>query len=241
MDDNFPEGMLADIEKYMSVDYLRKPGADIYPGVFETNHFFPLQRQRELSEMIRVAKAIQPKVVMEIGADKGGGFYHWIKCIPSIEVAIACEIRGTPYTDLFSKNFPDKRFIWAECSSRHACCKPMIESALEGRRIDVLFLDGDKSFYGLDFETYLPLMNPNGIVFMHDIRDCQPIRDDFNRLCSVYRHREIIDVLDAEHALERRRAGLPALNPHENWLRHWAGRSCGVGVLWLGKPAGSNQ
>ena len=56
---------------------------------------FPLQRQAEAAEMVKVARGVSPTVVMEIGADKGGGILAWCM-LPTVRRVIACEIRGTP-------------------------------------------------------------------------------------------------------------------------------------------------
>lgn len=48
---------------------------------------------------------------------------------------------------------------------------PAVENALGGMKIDFLFIDGDHSFdsvYG-DYQTYFPLMSPNGIIAVHDV------------------------------------------------------------------------
>ena len=91
MDANFPAGMLDHIERFFSVDGDRPAGLDVYPDVFKTPCFFPLQRMRETEKMIAVARSAEPQVIYEIGTDKGGGLYHWCKCFPLVRRVIACE------------------------------------------------------------------------------------------------------------------------------------------------------
>lgn len=231
MDAPFPDGMLNCIEEFFRDDHLRLPGENIYHEVFDTPLFFPLQRKTELIEMIKIAKEYSPRVVMEIGADKGGGLYHWCKCLTTLRVMIACEIRGCPYQKLFNQNFPQLDFMWIE---RGSLPPPDLSSAKERYGgIDVLFIDGDKGRMYQDFNAYLPYMNKNSVVFLHDIRDGMPkaafekIRDD------GYMTETIINIADVFDAIEREARSEPAANPYEGWLRHWRGRSCGVGVVCI--------
>ena len=194
-----------------------------------------------------------PVTVMEIGADKGAGVYHWAKCLPTVRNVIACEIRGLPYCKQFDKAFPDVRFLWWACCSRtgdrlQGISDPAQDTKrwltsvaideLEGHSIDfqpidVLFIDGDKLAFGKDFDAYLPLMNPNGLVFFHDINEREPLAA-YRRVCARgYHHEEKIDVTDTTEAVRREAQGLPSANPHEGWLRHWRGRSAGVGLIYL--------
>ena len=112
---------------------------------------------------------------------------------------------------------------------------------IEGDQIDILFIDGDKSHFDTDFYTYMSVMSPKGIVFMHDITDDAP-GAAYRRVCSTgFRHSEIIDKTDSVKASWQEEAGEPAKSPHEGWLRHWKGSSCGVGVIYMpDHPSGRN-
>lgn len=237
---DFPENMVDCIEHFLKEVHPRlELGKDLYPELFDSDLFFPLQRQAELSAMIRIARGYSPKVLMEIGADKGGGFYHLLKSLPSVEMACACEVRGTPYWQLFEDAFPRIDFLWLDTSSYSPSSAVQVHDWLHGNRIDVLFLDGDKSSYHSDLDRYLPLMNSPSVVFMHDINDYGGPRRAFDLAQSgphgkrVKSTEEIISLNDTEIAMAREKRGIPAATPHEGWLRHWAGRSCGVGVLYV--------
>lgn len=201
------------------------PGEDWYPSVFDSPLFYPLQRTGEMEKMIQVARAFKPQTIMEIGTDKGGGLYHWCQCLQPKRV-IACEIRGCPYKYEFERAFPKVQFCWVERSSQ-----PPLE--MPWTRIDVLFIDGDKGAFVEDFDAYLPLMNKNGVVFMHDVQDNGPKKAFESIIARGLRHEIIIDKTDTRQAILRERQGLPPESPHEGWLRHWQGRSCGVGVIYL--------
>lgn len=231
---------------------------------------FPLQRRREMDRMHWIARRQDhaslasrqdgrpPETVMEIGADKGGSLWAWLTAVPGIKRMIACEVRGTPYRDHFERAFPSVRFLWLEGSSHESETARRVAnwlteiSLIEGRKtlIDRLFIDGDKSGMALDFARYVPLCEPDGIVFFHDVNDepwagpC-PAKD-FERCCRrsvpgtrgvdgvhAYRNEVILDQSESRVARLRAGEGLAPANPHEGWLRHWNGRSCGVGVIWL--------
>ena len=237
MDADYPKGMTQEIEQFFLSEESRPAGLDSYDDVFSSHYFFPLQRRRELEKMMQIARSIAPKTVMEIGCDKSGGLYHWCKCLPSVQHVIACEIRGTPYANAFEKAFPKIEFLWLPQSSMGDAIGSVDNwLAMRGSRvrIDCLFIDGDKSAFLKDFNAYLPMMNPQGIVFMHDVQDRPPMAafETVKRRglhdCSV-----ILDVSESEEAVERERSGIPSTCEHENWLRIWKGRSCGVGVIKL--------
>lgn len=230
MDSPFPAGMVDEIEGFLANDSTRPPQQDLYPEVFDTSLFFPLQRQAELIWMMRQARAIKPITIMEIGADKAGGLYHWIKCLPTVENVIACEIRGTPYADAFERAFPYVAFTWMPHCSRTPDRR--IEVSNDYGTIDCLFIDGDKLKFADDFHHYAPLLSPDCRVFMHDVQDSEP-RQAFERVSSLpgWVGHKYIDTADSAAACARQATGVPPATPHETWLRHWRGRSCGVGML----------
>ena len=235
MDADFPEYMLGNIERFLANDNT-PDDLDLYPKVFEVEGFVPLQRGNELSAMLREGRSIKPKVVMEIGTDKGGGLYHWIKSQrATLEKVVAVEIRGCPYAAAFQKAFPDLQMQFHGGSSRDPDILEAVREFVE--QIDVLFIDGDKSAFYADFLAYLPMMRrPGGLVFMHDIQDKAPSAG-FASAClssAVDRSWTIIDRSEGEEAAERKRNGGLPRNSHDGWLMEWAGDSCGVGVLQLG-------
>jgi hypothetical protein len=232
-DEPLPYGLVEEIARVLRED-LTPTGLNLYDAVFESGLIFPLQRRGELAAMMATARRITPRTIMEIGADKGGGVYHWIKGhLPSRFIGI--EIRGTPYGDLFEAAFSPMRCKWISGSSYDERVVADVAAWLQGDLIDVLFIDGDKAMFHADFLAYLPLVRPGGIIFMHDVRDDAP--GAAFRLAAC--HPRVRDHLGTESTLEvlesvaRNVDGIPAQNEHENWLRHWRGRSCGFGVLWV--------
>lgn len=234
MSETFPSDMLDCISKFFrEVHPKLTPGQDIYPEVFDTDLFFPLQRKTELAEMMREARKVRPRVAMEIGCDKGASLYHFCMCLqPTIELVIGCEFKGTPYRNIFEDRFRTIDFLWRDRSSYHPDTVSSLELALGGEKIDVLFIDGDKGAYDKDFAAYLPMMSKSGVVFLHDVCEDGGPRRTFDKLSNQYKTKIIHDISDFEN-LHPLKDGEQPKNSYEGWLRHWYGRGCGVGVVYM--------
>ncbi len=234
MDAPFPEGMLREIEEVLRLTKKQKPGKDLYPEVFNFSCVMPLQRKNELKQMMATARKVNPKVIMEIGADKGGGLFHWVKCF-SPERVVACEIRGTPYSELFEKAFPEIDFLWLPESSYDPVVVQKVNHWLGLDAFDCVFIDGDKANFMADFNAYKHMVKKGGIAFMHDIQDDAPgtAFEQAKTDPAVLLASTIIDISEGTEAKQRENEGLPSTGCYENWLRIWGGRSCGVGVLYL--------
>lgn len=235
MDAPFNPEMMNGIRKFFESDSSREPGLDVYDDVFNVDMFLPLQRKAELAKMMQIARSYNPKVVYEIGTCDGGGLYHWCKSITTVKRVIACEVRGTPYQNEFEKAFPLIDFLWIGESSYAPSSIDTIKKWLGEDTIDCVFIDGDKSFFDLDFHLIKGFMSSKSVAFMHDITDPAP-GNAFNSVISAgFRNERIIDRSDTEIALDRQFKGMPPENGYEQWLRHWYGRSCGVGVIYIEK------
>jgi hypothetical protein len=228
---DFPEGLVAEAERFMfkEADY----HAYFTGSVFLTGMFFPLQRMKESDVMLEITNEIRPRTIMEIGIDKSGGFYRWPLCVPTVQNLIGCEVRGTPCCELFERKFPDKKFLWLEKSSYDPMTVKSVKTWFQcigdwDGKIDVLFIDGEKAATLFDFDAYLPLMSKSGIVFIHDIQDESPGAAFQTIIDRGYKHTRIIDTTESAWLVNRK-----PKNAYENWIKHWNGRSCGVGVVYM--------
>lgn len=219
MDEPFPSGMVEEIRRVLALKL--PPGRLVYDEVINSPLMFPLQRRSEMLAMLSMVSCREPKTVFEIGADKGGSLYHWCQ-IPSVKNVAACEIRGTPYAGAFEEAFPDKNFFWMPFGSE----KGFDGLAKTGWKIDVLFIDGDKGRFYEDFELYLPLMSETGVVLFHDVQDTGGPRDAWIKARKGRLDHEYLYRHDYRKIVEPKTA-------HDQWLLHWAGRSCGVGVVFM--------
>lgn len=219
-----------------------KPGRgnDLYDCVFDNNTLFPLQRKRETEKMIAKARTIRPRVVAEIGADKGGSFFHWVCGLETVERALAIEIRGTPYGNLFADAFPEVDFKFIPDSSYSTDTVLSVTEWLNGDKFDCVFLDGDKSEFMRDFNLYLPMVRRGGMIMMHDINrggkhPAAPPATVFDNIADGGRFvtERIIDTSEAVEAAQRDADKVALVNSYDAWLRFWADSSCGVGVVYI--------
>lgn len=235
MPNSFPEGMIPEIERILSQHHNWPPGMDSYDELFASPLFFPLQRRRELEAMMRRCRQIQPETVAVIGSDKGSDLFHFVKCLPTVRRAIACEIRGTPYADAFKQYFPKVEFLFLPVGSRERSALSQVRDFLDDGKINCLFIDGDKSRFTEDFNAYLPFMAPGGLVLMHDIC-CPPntasCLDAFNEAGKTHRTETIIDMSEYDEDREAVKRGERVKSSYGQWLRYWSQYpTCGVGVI----------
>lgn len=237
--DSFPPGIQETWAVFVKEHAGLQPGRDVYPEIFNNGTLFPLQRQNELRTMMQCARGVSPQVVMEIGSDKGGSFFHWCKSLPTVRRAIAAEYRGVPFIDAFLKLFPTIDFCFIEGSSYDpanvARVSQFLNDTNEADRpdmIDCLFIDGDKNGTARDFAAYAPLVRRGGFVFIHDIED-KSIHPSqfFYTLAKDYPTFGHIDGREGVEAEKRAAAGEPETTAYEGWLRIWKWTSCGVGVV----------
>lgn len=230
MKGDYPENLLECIEEFLSTDHTRPAGLDVYQDLFDTSVFYPLQRQAEMARMMQISRTIHPQTIMEIGSDRGSGIYAFCKSLLPARM-ISCEIRGTPYRSLLEKAFPNTQFLWLEESSYEPATIKTVKQWLQPTKIDILFLDGEKSYFNKDWDAYLPLMSPSGIVFFHDITEPGNPTETFHRVRNHYnKWEEVIDRSDTKESMDR---GGEARTSHDGWLRFWKGSYAGVGVIYL--------
>lgn len=204
---------------------------DCYSDVFKHPILFPLQRARETAAMMQRARHLTPEIVMEIGADKGGSFYHWVKTQPTVKKAIALEIRGTPYAESFRRAFPDVEFLFLPSASLEAWALREVRSFIGAEAIDCLFLDGDKSAFDRDFYAYLGFTRPGSLVMLHDVYGTAPPAKVFEGLKEHFATELILDTTETEEAGRRAASGEAITSGYEGWLRVWQTPTCGVGIV----------
>lgn len=224
-------GSIAEWEKFIAND--RSPtGLDIYPDIFHNGILFPLQRMRETEMMIAMARTINPKRVMEIGSDKGGSFYHWVKAF-SPEKAIAIEIRGIPFEESFPRAFPDTQFFFAADSSYDPEIVRAVSRFIGPGFLDCIFIDGDKGGFMKDVQSYLPMVRRGGLIFLHDVTEVESAREAMRFCEREYRMRTevFVDTSEYDEIHRRELSGIPPADAYEGWFRYWKRSSCGVGVI----------
>jgi predicted O-methyltransferase YrrM len=197
------------------------------PFLFKAHGFFnsikPMQSQVEIGELFQTALARKPKVIVEIGTCNGGTFYLWCQAAERDATIISIDLPEgefgggypacrTDFYRAFAKEGQQVHLVRADSHARETMLQ--IEKLLAGKKIDLLFIDGDHTYAGVkqDFELYSPLVAKDGLIALHDIAP----REDLPR----------IEVWKFWEELKQRRAGL------REWFDNTpTGRRIGIGVV----------
>jgi predicted O-methyltransferase YrrM len=70
-----------------------------------------------------------------------------------------------------------------------------LKSVLDGRSIDLLFIDADHSYEGglKHWYMYRHLVRSRGLVAFHDVRNGWPVGKFYDELCLSHEHREFCE------------------------------------------------
>ena len=139
--------------------------------VFETT-----QIENEICKFIKYSAKFSPKIICEIGVERGGTSFLFSTCLPTTKKVIGI--------DLVQKNAPLLKFLsssksyYIEGYSTSEKVLKQVRKIIGVHYIDILLIDGDHSYEGvkLDFEKFLPMVRTNGIIAFHDI-----CKDHFSR------------------------------------------------------------
>lgn len=151
------------------------------------------QRVDELAEAIRVAVAVHPAVIVEIGCDAGGALYAWTRlCADVYGITLA---DNSPATG--GQGYPlDRHGARVMLGDSHDPeSLRWLLGQLEGRPIDVLHIDGDHSYAGVDADLrmYGPLVRDGGVILVHDVLNRWDPRVQVHRWwADRYRDRPVI-------------------------------------------------
>jgi len=186
----------------------------------------PWQHTQEILEVAKLIESKRPKTILEIGTASGGTlFLSALLADPNaliISIDLEFGMYGGGYPDwkipIYKSFGQEKQKIELIRGDSHS--KEIInqlESILNGRKIDYLFIDGDHTYEGVkeDFDVYSKFLNKNAFVAFHDIvSDKAEVPDHFvsvfwNDIKSNYKYKEFIK------------------DPNQNKL--------GLGVLFIGE------
>lgn len=176
----------------------------------------------EMAEFLDRLKILKPKVIVEIGSYCCGVLACIAKVLPnSLYIAVDIGDLG-PKNELARENIASilRLKILDHRDSHDSKTVEDLREILDEQEINVLIIDGDHSYQGVkqDFEMYSPLVNKNGLILIHDIKECDQYRKTgvevwrfWNEIKSKYRTEEI-----------------KYNNPQE-----YGADSCGWGIIYL--------
>ena len=138
-----------------------------------------MQVLQEITALAEAVKAIEPRVILEIGTAKGGTLFMWSQ-IASKKV-VTCDLEQPDYKQPVYQAFPPPRSgcaVQTIAGDTHSMAVlEEVVRALDGDPVDFLFLDGDHTGRGVeaDYRMYSQLVRPGGLIAFHDIADQQPV------------------------------------------------------------------
>jgi cephalosporin hydroxylase len=138
-----------------------------------------IQHVDELTAFAKIVRLQQPRRVLEIGTARGGMF--WLLCRLAAHDGILISL-DLPSSEQFSGGngqpldlVPMKsagQTVHSILGNSHSPEMPhRVSNILKGEFLDLLFIDGDHTYGGVrsDYQMYLPLIRPGGLVAFHDI------------------------------------------------------------------------
>lgn len=157
-----------------------------------------MQVPSEIEAFEALAKARTLKVIVEIGSANGGTLVRWleipgVKCVVSIDLPEG--IHGGQSLESRSqlvrecREYAERKGI--EFYALDGDSKLVLDAlkfVLRGRKIDMLFIDGDHSYSGVanDYGNYSPLVE--GIIAFHDIVDSAWHRSVGVQVCDFWKY-----------------------------------------------------
>jgi len=201
---------------------LRRRAADCqtpvdYLVALDAVHAFPAwQNKSEILALMDVVAELQPRRACEIGTMEGGTLFLLTQmCAPGAHV-VSLDRHFTPARRLAFPQFAlrQQRITLLEADSHAPETLDRLESLLDFKPLDFLFIDGDHAEAGVeqDFITFAQLVRPGGVIAFHDIvpdhraqglaptrRDSGGVPQFWQRLKKRHpHHRELIDHPDQD-------------------------------------------
>lgn len=173
-----------------------------------------MQKLYELHKLLDFLKNRKMDTVVEIGTATGGTFYALCQAAPADAHIFSIDLPGGPFgggydpkdAHIFKTYAKIGQTIYLIPKDSHdGATKKDLFDRLKGRKIDVLFIDGDHTYQGVkkDFELYEPLVEKGGVIIFHDIckhmtaPECQ-VEKFWTEIKDKYENIEIIDPEDDE-------------------------------------------
>lgn len=139
-----------------------------------------IQNPYELHEYLKLVQRQRPEVVVEIGTARGGMLYCFCQLAAPDALIISIDLPGAPncggQTEIersYYSSFiaPGQRIIFIPANSHNHSTREALRDVLNGRKADVLFIDGDHSYGGvkIDMDMYAEFAAPGGLLTLHDI------------------------------------------------------------------------
>lgn len=166
-----------------------------------------MQVRSELLEFGALLEKAPPKAFLEIGTRNGGTFFVLCRLAAPSATVISLDLPGGRFGGGYTlfqipvirhmRKF-NQRLHLLRANSHSPETRNRVARALDGKKLDLLFVDGDHTYRGVkqDFEMYSPFVGPGGIVAFHDIVEITMegigVKKFWDEIKSQYSYREII-------------------------------------------------
>jgi predicted O-methyltransferase YrrM len=134
------------------------------------------EKIREFAPFIGYVSRKPLATIVEIGSSLGGTFYAWCQIAPPDALIVSIDLPGGAFGGFSEETVErmqqyrrrEQRVESIIGNSHDPETRDKLRSILDGRKIDLLFIDGDHSYEGVkqDFEMYASLAS---LVALHDI------------------------------------------------------------------------
>lgn len=168
-----------------------------------------MQKVREFAALTAFLRTRRLAVVVEIGTLHGGTLWAWCRLADSDALVVSIDLPGGAFGGGYDESDANRLRSYARAGQRVVLLRDdshanstvaSLERILDGRRIDLLFIDGDHSYAGVksDFEMYRHFVGEEGLVVFHDILphpgvpECE-VHVLWEQLRTAYDHLELID------------------------------------------------
>jgi len=144
----------------------------------------PNQQDAEILWLLEQLAEAPPRVVLEIGTDRGGTLFLWTRVAAPDALLLSLDVqkmvgrlgRFSPFALIRHSFERDEQRIELidEVDSHEPRTVEQVRTILGGRSVDFLFVDGDHRYESVrrDFDLYEPMVRPGGMVAFHDISPC---------------------------------------------------------------------
>jgi cephalosporin hydroxylase len=168
----------------------------------------PAQVEYEIAKLLEIVAELRPKVVLEIGTERGGTLFLFTRVADPEAKIISIDLPGGPFGGGYPrwkiplyKSFSKEgqKIYLIRRDSHDSQTLKEVERILGGEKVDFLFVDGDHTYEGVkrDFEMYSPLVREGGIIAFHDIvpgplENVGGVPEFWKEIKMKYKHMEIV-------------------------------------------------
>jgi predicted O-methyltransferase YrrM len=138
------------------------------------------QKPEEIGWLFERVREARPRIVLEIGLDRGGTLFLWSRVAAADAHLVAVDTSPggafgawSPF-QLVRRSFArdqQRVTLLMGCDSHATETFDRVRRAVAGANVDFMFIDGDHTYGGVsrDFDTYSRLVRPGGLVAFHDV------------------------------------------------------------------------